>query len=330
MKTIRFILLHTLLLGLIVSCGMLDGNSGDPDDDDGEVRLPTTIYPQPYSQPSVSPDGSKLVFIRTYFTNLRSPMINPDSSGIWMSDINGKNMKLLIQSLNIGTPSFSPDMKWLLFVWGAQIYKVPFSGDSVAMDGLVQLTTGGRNFFPDWSPDGEWIVYDSNNQSATGLIFIWKMKNDGSQKQRIIYTPEQGEARMPSFSPNNNNIAYIQYLVDAYSSEIFSFNLNGDISTRITENDITDRYPKYSPNGNTIAVQSNTQIRTMNADGSNINQLTEDGGREPSWTPDGRIVYVKYWGYTYDINNGTIWIMNADGSEKRQLTFNTGIELEGN
>ncbi len=40
----------------------------------------------------------------------------------------------------------------------------------------IRLTTSGHNFSPSWSKDGLWIAYDSNDDSPTGGNFIWKMK----------------------------------------------------------------------------------------------------------------------------------------------------------
>ncbi len=41
-------------------------------------------------------------------------------------------------------------------------------------DSLVQLTFEGSNFYTDWSPDGQWIVYDSNVESPNGVYFVCK------------------------------------------------------------------------------------------------------------------------------------------------------------
>jgi Tol biopolymer transport system component len=46
--------------------------------------------------------------------------------------------------------------------------------------------------------------------------------------------------------------------------------------------------------------------------------ITSDGqAGEPTWSPDGRIVY-------FSIADGNIWLMESDGSNRKQLTSNTG------
>jgi len=55
----------------------------------------------------------------------------------------------------------------------------------------------------------------------------------------------------------------------------------------------------------------------MDADGSNLKQLTTEGASYPAWSADGKhIVYI-------DVRQeyGRLFMMNADGSNKRQLTF---------
>ena len=72
-----------------------------------------------------------------------------------------------------------------------------------------------------------------------------------------------------------------------------------------------------------IAFTSGRRYQTyvMNADGSEVTQITEEGhvDRFPSWLPDGqRIVFSS----TRD-GNDEIYVMNADGSEVTRLTDNS-------
>jgi Tol biopolymer transport system component len=89
------------------------------------------------------------------------------------------------------------------------------------------------------------------------------------------------------------------------------------------------RDPHWSPDGSKIVFSCQRempnpfpQIWVMNSDGTNLRQLTTDGGTSPAWSPDGkRIVYVRYNWTEYSSKQGQLWIMDADGSNKRQLTF---------
>ena len=65
---------------------------------------------------------------------------------------------------------------------------------------------------------------------------------------------------------------------------------------------------------------SNVDIYVMDADGSNVEQLTNDprGDHDPRWSPDGeRIVFVR----KFSEDQLNIFVMDADGSDQTQLTF---------
>lgn len=67
-----------------------------------------------------------------------------------------------------------------------------------------------------------------------------------------------------------------------------------------------------------IAFDNYDEVWTIEADGTNLQQLTSAPGHQfdPSWSPDGtRIAYRSDDGVTSEI-----WLMNADGSDQRKLT----------
>lgn len=74
--------------------------------------------------------------------------------------------------------------------------------------------------------------------------------------------------------------------------------------------------PAWSPDGATIAFQSQTGISLIDADGTNERTI-RSGGFQPSWSPDGRqIAFV----------DGGIRVMQADGAGERLLVSNAFIQ----
>ena len=90
---------------------------------------------------------------------------------------------------------------------------------------------------------------------------------------------------------------------------------------QLTDNDFNHRWPAWSPDGSQITFSSfqdaSWDIYIMNADGTNVRQLT-DGfwGEQANWSPDG--TQLAFSGYKD--GNESIFVMNVDGTEVEQLT----------
>ena len=117
------------------------------------------------------------------------------------------------------------------------------------------------------------------------------------------------------------------------NKEIYVMNNDGTNQVRITDNNIIDDHPKWSPDGKKIAFRSQnasgaSAIFLMNADGSGRTEITpalffqgccagEWHGWNMSWSPDGdQIVFTDVVSW----EEGTLVIVNIDGSNRRTLT----------
>lgn len=295
-------------------------------DEEDSITLPIgdpPVYPLVDEFPAWSPDGQHILYNHYGITRIDiggSYHVDPDSSGLWIIDSDGTNPRILLKNAYNGT--WAPDGKWIVFVQGARIYKANINKDKTTLDQIEQLTFVGESFFPSISKDGQWIAFDSNKDSPNGMNFIWKMKADGSNKERISYDPSTGEMRMPNWSPSGDKIVHQKY-IEIGSPEIFVINNNGTDLSRLTFNNADDRYPQYAPKDNKIIFQSNSNVWLMTTDGTNLIQLTANGGGTPSWSPDGqKIVFVGFSDKEYDPeNNGTLYVMNIDGGNRQQLTY---------
>ncbi|HKA18938.1 MAG TPA: winged helix-turn-helix domain-containing protein [Blastocatellia bacterium] len=95
---------------------------------------------------------------------------------------------------------------------------------------------------------------------------------------------------------------------------------------RLTNNNAMDSGPACSPDGSKIAFWSNREgknkIYVMDADGSNVKQLTNLDGVDPVWSPDGRKIL---FGSERD-GNPELYVMDEDGGNQTRLTRNLAAD----
>jgi len=128
-----------------------------------------------------SPDGNTIAFAMA--VNL------PNEYEVFLMGADGSNVQQLTNGLPGigGSLDWSPDGKQLLIYAGPQGNKNIFLVDVQAKT-AAQLTNGGNNAASSFSPDGQWIAFNSlrNNQQAD--IFI--MRPDGSDVRLVVDNPE--------------------------------------------------------------------------------------------------------------------------------------------
>ena len=172
----------------------------------------------------------------------------------------------------------------------------------VDIDGsnVVQLTDWPGNESGSWSPDGSRILIDGNpNSTGWEEDDLFVVDADGSNVVQLTDWPG-GESG--SWSPDGSRI-----LIDNYSRDYSRRDYNRDY---------------------------NTDLFVVDADGSNLVQLTDwPGGEFGSWFPDGSRVLISgnpneeqiFDGDFYGLNQD-YYVVDVDGSNLVQLTDWPGVE----
>jgi Tol biopolymer transport system component len=240
---------------------------------DGTGRTNLTNHPASDEDPSLSPDGTKIVF-----------MSNRDGNyEIFTMNIDGTNQTQLTNNGWVNKdPSFSPDGTKIVFTFtldnNPDIYIMNSNGTN-----LTRLTTFAFNDEdPSFSPDGTKIVFTS---SRGGAFQIYIMNVNGLNQTPL--TPFGNDDENPSFSPDGTKIVFWSSRISG--TGIYIMNSNGTNITPLTTLP-NDTYPSFSPDGTKIAFASrrdgNFEIYTMNPDGTNQTRVTYNS------VPD----YEPWWG----------------------------------
>ena len=188
----------------------------------------------------------------------------------------------------------------------------------------VEIASAENVSVPSWSPDGSTIAYAARTDGRTEIHLAG---SDGSFDRAIHAQAAPGTFSIFSakFSPDGTQILFDRGTDSGF--DIYVMNVDGTHVRELTTTG-TDYDPHWSPDGTKIAftreeiVEHNGQRRAtsdifvMNADGSDIQRLTEGGDRStylyPQWSPDGtKIAFVA--GVTG--GPGPLVVMNADGSD---------------
>src|SRR5262249_40037420 len=134
---------------------------------------------------------------------------------------------------------------------------------------------------------------------------------DGSNQRNL--TQNAAADRQPAWSPDGSRIAFVSDRDGR--QDLYVMNADGSNPTRLTDGCClsVDAEPTWSPDGKQIAFGSTGpfnggwHIWGVNADGTNLRQLTQGPGVDPAWSPDGSTV-------AYSSGSDYIYFVGADGT----------------
>ena len=239
--------------------------------------------------PSLSPDGRRMVYIADIDGREQAFVMNVDGTGA---------VQLTHDDADHEDPAWSPDGRTIAFVYVKDKLEV-VSLMNADGSGMQELTPRSmRAIHPNWSPDGSRLAYCTDDDLAP------PRKNDSDilvmdmSSRRVATLITGGVNTYPSWSPDGKRIAF-RRMVGESNSEVFVANADGTEARNLTNHPAFDGWPAWSPDGTSIAFASNRnssyQIFTMNPDGSNVRLLANTEGRAtaPQWGRDGARIYFS-------------------------------------
>jgi Tol biopolymer transport system component len=239
------------------------------------------------TDPAVSPDGRTIAFAHELDTGQRVIASIPFTGGAvtWLTE----------PKLQAGRPEWSPDGSLIAFASGAGIFVMRSNGT-----GVREVTEGEvfNALDPTWSPDGSQVAFVGTTEPRcgegceTGLRYdLFRVDIDGSDLVNLTNTPDRSEV-YPSWSPDGNALAISVGHPDPDVQGLYLIDPFGELrGPRIVPSEYAIR-GAWSPDGEFLvfqddadpsAKQFDTQLWIVRPDGSDLRQITVEGGSEPTW-----------------------------------------------
>jgi Tol biopolymer transport system component len=242
----------------------------------------------PATAPAFSPKGVFLAMITNTFRQ------GPGGDSLVLLDLSTSKRKdlafLSSDSLHeVHEYAWSPDGTKIAFVRTVQfnvredLYVV-----DILTGELLQLTDQYRSHLPSWSSDSRTVFFERIGRLPYPYGEYLLVDSDGKNLRTSPYQVPGRQGGGVRWNPNGQTVALEGWEVSGQSAGTY----------------ILDVY-------------------TMSVEGSNLRQLTSDGGSfHPNWSPDGRkIAFVSS-----NVSNGyNLFVVNGDGSEKRAITSHSNV-----
>jgi TolB protein len=198
--------------------------------------------------PSFSPEGKQVVF--------------GSAPGVIMAmDSDGQNSRVLVKATAADTghtgytvtdAQLSPNGKRLLFVRDNRGALKPKNGKAVYVaskqgTGARRVTPwslgGGDN--PDWSPDGKWVLFRSNEELVQQSQ-IYVIHSDGSGLKQLTHFKKGTIVTSSSFSPDGRWIVYGSSGV-AGQADLYVMRADGTGVRQLTHTRLWESAPDWGP-----------------------------------------------------------------------------------
>ena len=301
------------------------------------------------SDPSVSPDGRRLVFSR---------FSGSFTADLFVADLQNGNTAAAPRQITTDhqfkrSPVWTADGKEIVYVTGEftsflAIYRVPASGGTpVRIEGIGEYAADLAI-----APKGHRLVYSQQirdyniwrrpldgsgsptrflsstrfeagaayspdgkriafSSNRTGFRQIWVADADGSNPVALTNFTSGGIAGSPRWSPDSQTIVF-----DARPdgpSDVYSIRAEGGTPKRLTEHRAEDQVPSYSADGRWIYFASNRsgerRLYRMPAGGGEAKEFVHGDSYVSMASLDGKWIY-------YSKGNLSLWKVPADGGQE--------------
>jgi Tol biopolymer transport system component/class 3 adenylate cyclase len=221
-------------------------------------------------------------------------------------------------TLNQRKPLAGNGVLYILLLVTSLLYFFPVNRTTyIGFEHLDQFTFNDKlTSSPSWSPDGEWLVYSSNEAGSPN---IWKRKFNGGEAVQLTTDPFFSDYS-PTWSPNAKSIIFVR---GGALRGIYQISSAGGKPTKISNFGL---HPSWSPDGSKIVFDWHGSLFSYNFN-TNVTDTIVSGLLNPPyaiWLPDNdRIIY---WNSVV----GKLFIISASTKDKLPLQLiPSGEDVKG-
>jgi serine/threonine-protein kinase len=247
-------------------------------------------------------------------------------SAIVTVDDRGASSTLIAEPGRYAHPRLSPDGKRMAIdiISGSSSDIWTFD---VSSGTPTRLTTGGQNDRPEWTADGQKVLYLSTNGGADNQYVIWSQAADGSAPAEVLYKGSYS-LREVLLTRDGRALIYREDHPDSLRDIRLVSLDRKDAPTPLVATRFDELMPRISPDGRWLAYQSNESgqyeiyVRPF-PQGGGRTTVSSGGGTEPLWSGDGRLFYRN----GRDLIAATYSTTPSFTISSRRTLFNANYEL---
>lgn len=174
---------------------------------------------------------------------------------------------------------------------------------------------GTNPTFPCATPDGEWVVYCSNEKSFHTQLFMRKLNSAATTQ----LTYDESEHLYPSISPDGKKIAFASNRNGNW--DIFIIDVSSpSFVEQVTFSKQDETAPSFSPDGRKVStmvkdINGTWQIAIIDTKSRQITYLGSGGF--PKWNPKRNV--IAYESFSATTRRTNVNVVNVDGSSITEI-----------
>ncbi len=221
-------------------------------------------------------------------------IVSPHQNSLVWVDRKGTEEPVTDKKCAFFAPRLSPDGQRIAYGsegWedGVWVYDLNRGTNSM-------LTGKGKVWYPIWTPDGKWLLFDWIKSTVPNLF---RQPYDASAPMEQL-TMSANTQYPGSWSSDGNTVALVEEVHLATRGDVAMLDLRSGRVTKFLNSPANERFPEFSPVGPWLAYTSDESgsnevyVRPFPGPDMRI-PISGGGGVQPLWAKDGKQLFYR-WG----------------------------------